>query len=489
MACHTVRMASSRLSGPALAALLPELDGPGAAPGPLYAALATAIARLVVDGRVAVATRLPSERDLAAALGRSRATVTGAYDQLRADGFVDSRTGAGSFVTVPAGSRPRTQLGWQTAPRPDDTIDLSMAMFPAAPPQVRTAALAAAGDELGTQLHDVGYDPAGLPELRAAVAARFTRRGVPTDPDQILVTGGALHALDLVLRLLVAPGDRVVTEIPNYPGAIAAIDNGGGRVTPAPITADGGWHTEQLESLLRHVSPRLAYLTPDFHNPSGGLVGAAERRTVLAAARRAGTTVVVDETFVELGFCPPAPPMAALDPAVVTLGSLSKAVWGGLRIGWIRAGADLIGRLAALRTVTDIGGPILEQLIAVRLLDQLDDITALRVTELRAQCDALRAALTDQLPGWRTRAPQGGLSLWVELDAPLSTPLTALAERAGVILVPGARFGVDGTFERFLRLPYTWPAERLTEAVSRIAAVWRELGAAPSGRASRLVVA
>jgi DNA-binding transcriptional MocR family regulator len=504
---------ASRVAGRALAALLPELR---TLPGPVYAALADAVTALVLDGRIATETRLPSERELATALRVSRATVTSAYDALRAAGYLASRTGSGSYVTVPAGSRPRTSLSrWAPAgSQVEDVIDLSCAALPA-PTGWLAPAIAAASERLTPYARGDGYDPIGLVVLRAAVAARFGARGVPTSADQILITCGALHGLDLLLRLLVGPGDRVLTELPTYPGALDAIRANGARVVPVPMAAaggsggppaseaggppankgvagggvaGGGWQVDQMQATLRQTSPRLAYLTPDFHNPTGALVGEQARREVFRAARQTGTTVIVDESFVGLGFRPDARASAAIDPSVISIGSLSKPVWGGLRIGWLRASTELVHRLAALRASIDMGGAVLDQLIAAELFGHLDEIIAARVAQLRPQRDALVAALARELPQWRVSVPQGGLSLWAELDAPLSTPLTLMAGPAGVVVVPGSRFGVDGTLERFLRLPYSLPTERTDEAVRRLAGAWAQLDRAGLGH-RQLVVA
>jgi DNA-binding transcriptional MocR family regulator len=474
----------SRIGGRALADLLPELRD---MPGPVYAALAHAVTSLVLDGRIVTETRLPSERELANALHVSRATVTAAYDALRADGFLASRTGSGSFVTVPAGSRPRPALArWTTrVSEAADVIDLSCAALPA-PPDLLPAAVRVAAGRLGPYLLGDGYEPAGLPVLREAVARRFTARGVTTRPDQILVTNGSLHGLDLLLRLLIGPGDRVITELPTYPGALDAIRASGGRVVPVPMAPKGGWQVEQMQATLRQTSARLAYLTPDFHNPTGALIPEADRRTVLRVARQTGTTVVVDESFVDLGFDAGERATAELDPTVVTVGSLSKPVWGGLRIGWLRASTDLVHRLAALRTSIDMGGAVLDQVVAAELMQRIDDVAGQRRAELLPQRDALIAALARALPQWRVTVPQGGLSLWAELPAPLSTPLTMLAAQVGVVVVPGSRFGVDGTLERFLRLPFALPADRLEEAVRRLAGVWAQLDG--SGLATRQLV-
>ena len=452
--------------------------------------MAEALSSLVLDGRIAVGTRVPSERELAAALGLSRTTVTAAYSALRADGYLVSRTGSGSFTAVPAGTRASSSTArWAPPGVPPDLIDLTCAT-PSGPVTAIADAVAAAAAHLPWLTAGTGYDPVGVPRLREAIAARFAARGVPTDASQILITNGALHALDLLLRLLTASGGRVLTELPTYSGAIDAIRASAARLLPVPL-APGGWDVEALQAALRQNAPGLAYLIPDFHNPTGALTADAERRAVLRAARRAGTTVIVDETFVDLGFnnpATPATPAAAIDPGVVTIGSLSKTVWGGLRIGWIRAQPDLIQRVAALRAATDMGGALLDQLIAVELVGRLDELAAARVAEVRPRRDALLAALARELPGWRVSAPQGGLSLWAELDAPLSTPLSVLARSAGVQIVPGSRFGADGTLERYLRLPYTQPAEVLERAVTRLRDVWTTLDRS-SPAARPLVVA
>jgi DNA-binding transcriptional MocR family regulator len=477
---------ASRIGGRALAALLPDLRTQR---GPVYTALRDAVTALVLDGRIATETRLPSERELATALQLSRATVTAAYDALRSSGFLTSRTGSGSYVSVPAGSRPGPSLArWRRGIDVENVIDLSCAAL-AAPPGVLQDALPAATAALPQYAETEGYEPAGLPVLRQAIADRFTARGVPTGCEHILVSNGAMHAFDLLLQLLIGPGDRVLSELPTYPGAIDAVRRIGARTVSVPTTS-GGWDVASMRAALRQTAPRLAYLIPDFHNPTGALVDEESRREVLRVARQTGTTVVVDESFVELGFCAGMRSAAAIDPSVIVVGSLSKPVWGGLRIGWIRASTDLVQRLAALRASIDMGGAVLDQLVAAQIVPRLPELMPERVTMLRERRDALAAALRQHLPEWSFALPRGGISLWAELDAPLSTSLTMLAAPAGVIVVPGSRFGVDGTLERFLRVPFSLPADQLDVAVARLAAVWHGLdrSAERSGVAARQLV-
>jgi DNA-binding transcriptional MocR family regulator len=458
------------LNGPHLARLL----GAWRAAGPAYAALAAAIRLLVLDGRLPLRTRLPGERELADALGVSRTTAAAADAALRDEGFLHSRRGAGSWTRLPAdapGAAPAD--GAARA----DVIDLSAAAT-AAPEGAIHAALAAATAELPRHLPGPGYEAAGLGTLRAAVAAHLTGRGVPTAPEQVLVTAGAQHAFALVLRLLAGPGDRVLVDHPTYPNALDAIRAAGARPVPVALR-DDGWDLDMLAATLRQAAPRLAYLIADHHNPTGLTLGAADRERVVALARATRTPLVADETMAELGLEPDAatpPPLAALDPAgetVLAIGSMSKAFWAGLRIGWVRASPTLVQRLALVRATIDLASPVVEQLVAAELLRDPGPVLRARRAALRARRDALAAAVGATLPAWRFAIPAGGLSLWVGLDAPRSSALAAVADRHGVRVAAGPRFGVDGAFERFLRLPFNHPEPVLAEAVERLAVAWR----------------
>jgi DNA-binding transcriptional MocR family regulator len=479
------------LSGPHLARLL----GAWRSERPGYVALAAAIRLLVLDGRLPLRTRLPGERQLAAALGVSRTTTAAAYAALRDEGFLTSRRGAGSWTSLPADRRAAPAgIG---APPDADVIDLSAAAT-AAPEGALHRALAAATAELPRHLPGSGYDAVGLPALRAAIAARLTARGAPTAPEQVLVTAGAQHALGLLLRVLAGPGDRVLVDHPTYPNALDAVRAAGARPVPVALLADG-WDLDMLEATMRQAAPRLAYLIAEHHNPTGLTLAAADRDRVVAIARAARTPLVVDETMAELGLEPrPAapPPVAALDPTgetVVTIGSMSKAFWAGLRIGWIRASPTLVSRLALARATVDLGSPIVEQLVATELLADPEPVLDAQRAALRGRRDALAAAVGATLPGWQFALPGGGLSLWAQLDAPRSSALAAVADRHGVRVAAGPRFGVDGAFERFLRLPYNRPEPVLVEAVQRLAVAWRavagDAGARPVAAAEPALVA
>lgn len=457
---------------------------------PDYAALAGAVRGLLSDGRLPLGVRLPAERELAEALGVSRTTVSAAYRHLRETSHLTSKRGAGSWTTLPTGHRVASSGLW-TADDDLDMIDLGVAAS-AAPVELVAAAREAAED-LPRFLGSAGYHPTGLIELRDTVAAGYTARGVPTSAEQIIITSGTQQALDLVLRLSVPAGAPVLVESPTYPNALAALSARRARISTHGLDAGTGWDGEMLLGALRQTRPRLAYLIPEFHNPTGHLMSDDLRERLVAAAHATGTELVADESFVDLPLdgTPMPRPMAVHDrhSRVVTIGGMSKGYWGGLRIGWVRASAPLVQRLAALRVGVDMSSPVLEQLVAVRLLRLSNQIVATRRHELRERRDALVAALREHLPEWRFRLPGGGVMLWAELDGPISSALARAAEDVGVRLAPGPRFGLDGTLERFLRLPFALPADELTEAVRRIASVRHDLdhSSRPSWRAPAVI--
>ncbi len=442
---------------------------------PEYVVLASAVRGLLIDGRLALGVRLPAERELAAALGISRTTVTAAYRELRDSGHLSSRRGAGSWTALPAGHRVGTSGLW--TPSDDaDLIDLGCAAMPA-PAEFAEAATEAVAD-LAPYMLGAGYQPMGLPVLREAIAACYTERGLPTDPDQVMVTGGVQQALDLLLRLLVAPGQRALVETPTYPNALSAFTASRARISAYAIGPDG-WDEDLLLSTVRAAQARVAYLIPDFHNPTGHLMQTALRERLPSAAHAAGTDLIIDESFVDLALDDVAmpPSVAAFDRSarVLTIGGMSKPYWGGLRIGWVRGAAPLIARLAAARVGVDMASPVLDQLVAVQLLRRREAIVGARRRQLLARRDTLAAALRAEVPEWRFALPRGGMVLWVELDAPVSSALARSAEELGVRVAPGPRFGADGTMERFMRLPYTLPEADLVEAVRRLAAARADL--------------
>lgn len=460
-------MADSRLSSRAFAQLIGDWRGSG----PAYRGLADAVRVLCLDGRVAPGTALPAEREVAARLDVSRTTVAAAYRELRESGHIASLRGSGSVV------RPAGRRGEPPAPGAAGTIDLhqaSPAAWPGLPDLYRRAAAASASWALRT-----GYDMVGLPALRAAIADRYTRRGLATEPDQIVVTTGAQSAIALVTDVIVRRGDRVAIESPTYPHAADALREAGARLVAIPVDTDGGWDIERAEHVLRRTAPSLAYLMPDFQNPTGASMTAEDRARLLRVAAESGAIVLADETTGELdidrGHTPP--PFGAdagpgLERHLVNVGSLGKTVWGGLRIGWVRADLDLVPRLVAARPRRELGTPEFEQQVALLAFERMPEILAQRAALLRAGRSALMGALRERLPEWGLPDVRGGVAVWVALGHAVSSPLALAARERGLIISSGPRFSVDGGHERHLRIPFTAPPDVLERAVGILAEAW-----------------
>ncbi|MCW1248775.1 PLP-dependent aminotransferase family protein [Acaricomes phytoseiuli] len=452
----------------------------------MYQALAEQLRLMLIDGRLVSGVRLPAERELSEALGVSRTTVTSAYAQLRQQRFLQSIRGSGSRLMLPQGQRgvAETTEGYE--------LDFSKAAAPAYPGLVR--AYADAVQALPRYLGHPDFDIQGLPELRAEIAAHYLDRGVSTAPEQILVTLGAQHALSLITRTIYAPGERILIEHPTYPHAIDTFLAAGARLLTVPVSHEGGWDIAEAQLLIRRAAPSMAFLMPDFQSPTGASMAVSEREQLAQLASSENVTLIADETTALLDIDRgPLPPLAAFSPNVVSIGSLGKIAWGGLRIGWVRGPRELISRLQQSRPAIDLGTPILEQLAAIRLLRELPAMCANRSRELRAGRDLLLPELGRAFPGWSLPKPLGGMSLWVNIGgsgAPfasassvsqISSSALALAARGeGLALVPGPRFGIEGAFERFLRLPFTYPEADLREVVGALSRAASSLGPNPA---------
>ncbi|TQN48464.1 GntR family transcriptional regulator [Humibacillus xanthopallidus] len=459
-------------------------------PRPAYRGLADGIRRLVSDGRLLVGTRLPSERTLTTELGLSRTTVGAALDALRDEGFVVTRRGSGSVVCLPAGPSglALSQAGLIPTDVPPDVIDLTYAALPAAAGV--TAAYERALSELPRHLATAGYHPHGLPEARAAVAAWFEGRGLPTTPEQVVMTSGAHAGLSAVLRAELEVGDRVLIESPTYPNAIVGVRRSSYRAVPTQLTPRG-WDVGSIELGLRQSGARAAYLIPDHQNPTGLLMPATTRRAVGDVLRAARAVPIIDETFVELSLDPGIDegaddggaaaaangqgrelPFATAAPEAYTLGSAGKTWWGGLRVGWVRAPLGSVERVIEARHSLDLGTAVLEQLVIVDLLRQGEALLVERRREARARRDAIVDALRKHVPQWRFTVPGGGLNLWCELPEDRGDDLARVAESAGVRLARGGQFGVEGGLGRFVRVPFCVAPDQADEVGRRLAAAW-----------------
>ncbi|WP_440064511.1 MocR-like transcription factor YczR [Streptosporangium sp. OZ121] len=427
---------------------------------PLASSLAAALREAVLDGRVRVGDRLPSERRLAAELGVSRGTVVAALSRLREEGWLVTGHGSGSRVRLPR------NLGERYAPLSvdgrDSLLDLRRAV-PAAPREIVTGAVTRALARSAGLLLESGEPGAGLPELRELIARRHTAEGTATRPEQILVTSGARAALAMLVTHL-GPR-RTVVESPAFFDTLATLRRFGVRTVPARVTAEG-WDGDQLATAFRESAGGAALLTPDFQNPTGALMAPRVRREVAELAARHGVTVIVDETLRDLDLRDRPVPEPRIGRAV-TIGSMSKTVWGGLRVGWIRGSAALIRELLLDPVSGLYVPPPMEQLVACEIFPLMDGLLAQRRSELRRQRDHLASRLGEN-DAWSFSLPPGGLALWLRLDGVSGETLAGRAATAGLSLLPGSAFSPDGTLTGWLRVPYTAPVETLDRVVEHL---------------------
>jgi DNA-binding transcriptional MocR family regulator len=439
--------------------------------GPLQVLLAARLRLLIDEGELPPGEPLPPDRALALALAVGRSTVVAAYDLLRQDGRIIRRQGSGTRVAgaEPAGARQTTSapLFLHLLEPGDGVIPLACAAPDTPPPEVAEA-YAGVAAALSRTTGDIGYYPAGHPALRSAIAGRYTEHGIRTGPEQIVVTNGGQQALSLLARALLAPGDRVLVEGPTYPGALEAFREQAAVPCSLPVGLGG------LAAAAGRQHAAMAYVISTFQNPTGSVLPPLARQALVQAAAAAGVPLVDDEVMSDLAFPGvPVPPPLASHGGVISVGSISKSVWGGLRIGWVRAAEPLIARLARLLAVYDLGGNVPAQLAAADLLPRLDAMSLRQAAGRQARHDHLRAELARRLPDWEAPPVPGGQTLWVRLPHGDGTSFAQTALRHRIAVLPGSGLDASGQCQDHVRLHFVAPPDVLTEAVRRLAEAWR----------------
>ncbi|MEV6942238.1 PLP-dependent aminotransferase family protein [Streptomyces sp. NPDC051172] len=324
----------------------------------------------------------------------------------------------------------------------------------------------------------------GEPTLRGALAARTAARGLPTDADDILVTTGSQQALSLLATALLEPGDAVLVESPCYLAALQVFAFAGARVVAVPGDGDGV-DPDALEELVVRERPKLLYTVPTFQNPTGRTTPADRRAAVVAVAARQGLWIVEDDPYGELRFEGERVPwIASYEEAAdrtVLLGSFSKVMAPGLRLGWLRAPRELRRACVVAKQAADLHTPTLNQLAAARYLADRDlDAHVARVAGVyRERRDAMLAGLAEALPeGSSWARPEGGMFLWARLPEPYdTTALLPQVVRHDVAYVPGAPFYAGDPDRSTLRLCFvTQTPEEIGEGLRRLGEALRGQG-------------
>ncbi len=473
---------------------------------PIYRQLIRHIRLQIESGALTAGARLPASRDLARQLNISRISVVNAYAELRAQGYLSAHAGRGTFVAGDSngshsnGDNGRVSHSAQTSELPSapdrsvremmrlgrkpGVISFSKGSLPTEffPVQHLRDAITTVLDRDGSTA--LGYEPAeGYGPLRVAVRDYVSAQGIRCGANQVLITGGAQQALDLVIQALCAEGETVVTENPTYLGMIDIAR--ARRVQLHGISMDeDGMRLDELENYIIDNKPRLIYVMPSFHNPTGNVMPLHRRRQLLNLANRYQIPVLEDSVYHEFRFEGEAiPPLKALDDTgiVIHVGAFTKMMLPGMRIGYLISDSGHYERLVRVKAAADIATPGLNQraihLMLERgvLLQQLERNNR----ELHRRRDiALAAARRHLPPGSAWRVPEGGIYLWVQLPqrGPNAAELFVTAVQMGVAYAIGSVFYTNGCGSFRLRLNYgtNRPAD-IEEGLRRLGRAWREL--------------
>lgn len=457
---------------------------------PLYVQIRDGIIAAVQQQALAPGTRLPPTRDLARQLGVTRVTVVKAYEALTEAGWAEAHVGRGTFLASDPGpgaappSEPpaaAAESTWQTlarlADRPGITNFASGAPAPDFfPVEELRRAINAVFDREGAAA--LQYDaPEGLLPLRQQIADR-----VGCAVDDVLVTSGTQQAVDLITRTLLRPGDVVLTEAPTYSGALEAFAASGARVIGVPVDR-GGLDLDALEQLLQTAKPRLIYTVPAFMTPYGTALAPERRSALLALAAAHGVPVAEDDAYRELVYDgDPLPPLRALPGGerVLHVGSFSKLMAPGLRLGYVIATAETRQTLVARKQMADLHTSTLIQHAVRQYLASGSHEAHLRqtVAVCRQRRDAAVEALTRlAVPGLTWHVPAGGPFIWLRLppgQAVVDTYVCALDH--GVAFAIGAAFFPDRRDHGWLRLNFTLhEPEQIRQGISRLAAALQDV--------------
>lgn len=451
--------------------------------GPLYRQLADRIAELIADGSLRAHSVLPPERTLAAALAMSRGTIVRAYDELADAGALSRVRGSGTVVAGrPIGTAARFEqfVGERLWMNGEASVDLLKAI----PAMLAPVNQLVSDIDLTRHVGDLdGAEPLGWWRLRERIAELHTSQGLPTTPHQILVTSGAQQGISLVVTAMVRPGDVVLGEEATWPGLIDVVRHVGARFEPVVLDRDG-LVVEDLESKLERYRPALMAFNPQHQNPTGSRLPPDRVAAVAELARRYRVPTLEDRVSADLGFDRRhLPALDEYDSGGYGLiaGSICKIVWPGLRLGWLRADAQVINRLRSHKAVADMFTPAISQILGLAVLERYDDLVEHRLEQLRPAADLVIGTLRDELPDWTHAPVRGGLSVWASLpDHASASALVQHAGRHGVLIASGRQFSAVDADCPHIRIPFTADLMTLTEGLRRIVEAWRTFDHQPA---------
>lgn len=475
---------------------------------PLYLQISHQLKNLIMDGTLPAGYRLPPERKLAEQLDVNRTTILNAYRELKADDLVEAQVGYGTVVKrvirEEAHPIPETHVTplWRhmyskEAMLTDDSITrdiLALAnrpdiiSFAAGIPAQDTNPLSELKDVMENLLQEKGHalyahtPTEGLTELRESITQYVLERGIRAMVSETMVLSGSQQGISLLAQMLLDPGDTVLVEEPTFFCARQVFESRGAHVIGIPMDAEG-IRTDLLEQYLVRYSPKFIYVVPTFQNPTGRVMSLMRRKALLALSYKYRVPIVEDDPYYGLNYdanCPP--PIRALDPHghVFYLGSFSKVLFMGLRVGWIHAPKAIIRQMAIMKQNTDLHTASISQWICDRFLRErrLQRHLATSLVANREKRDIMVAALAQKahlIPGVIWEIPTGGLYIWMTLpDSFKMDRFLTTATKNGIAVVPGRVFTIDGTHNNCVRLNFTHPnARQIVEGVDRLVSAIR----------------
>jgi GntR family transcriptional regulator/MocR family aminotransferase len=471
---------------------------------PLYKQIENYLRDNILSGSLEADTRLPATRAMAKDLGVSRITVQNAYMDLESEGLIYNREGSGAYV-MPALSLPKrgvkSETAWPLWQQDLKTDVLSPRFSPQVlnPSHPDLIAFTGVGDPqhfplrdfykaLQTVIRTEGIDAlvygefdGGYPPLRETIAHVLASQGIQADPGQVLITSGSQQALSLVCQVLLKPGDAIVVEDPTYNFALELFRSLDFKIVGVPVDK-GGMQVELLESLLQQRHPSLIYTIPNFQNPTGACLSGVRRRQLVALADCYDVPILEDDFAGDLRYDGRAQPaLKALDTVgnVIYVGTFSKMLMPGLRIGYLVADGPVFDALVDCKRVHDLTtSNLLQRTLNVYVSVGRYQSHLRRSSRIyRQRRDAMLDAIREHLPeDVLVYPPDGGLFIWMRLPGGLSaTDLLSLALQKGVSYAPGAWFTLDPQDgERYLRLNFaTQPLERIRKGIRRLGAALR----------------
>jgi DNA-binding transcriptional MocR family regulator len=480
---------------------------------PLYLQIKDRIVGLIEEGTLRPADRLPATRDLSRDLGVNRNTVVKAYEELEVEGKVRSGVGQGTFVAEFARGVPKPRQAepaaradfeglWSQSCRIHEGADSNRLLFQVT--HLHESGVTALSSSLpdkalfpmrefrncayyalhkyGADLLDLGSSQGFVPFLDY-LPKYLLRHGLEVRPEDLIVTSGIQQGIDLVARALINPGDTVITEEFTYPWAITVFRAFGADVAGIPMD-HSGMKVEVLERVLARRQPKLIYTIPTFHNPTGTTMTLERRRRLLDLAATHKIPILEDHYANDLRLDgAQLLPLAALDRSgwVIGVGSLSKVLFHGLRLGWIITPLEgLRRRIVAFKQASDLQTSYLVQGIILEfvLRGYLEKYLKRRLAQLRSRRDAVRKALQDYLPepAWWYEV-EGGVCYWLNLPPTLRADEVLIETRKkGVVFAPKHLFAVNPSPNDALRVGFTdLPEDRARAGIRVIGQVVRKL--------------